>query len=227
MSNAKMKAIQIEDYGDPAVLKLVETAIPQPGQGQVLIRLHAAGVNPADWKARAGLYKQFRPLTFPWTPGLDGAGVVEALGPGVTRFRPGQAVYGPMAGPYAEYAVAPASDLQVKPDRLSFEEAASVPVGALTAWGALIDKADVQPGQRVLVQGAAGGVGLFVVQLAGWKGAQVIGTASTANQEYVRSLGAQSARLQHGTVRAESPGCGCGHRYGRRRNSPTLAPGDP
>ena len=192
MSNDKMKAIQIEDYGDPAVLKLVETAIPQPGQDQVLIRLHAAGVNPADWKTRAGLYKQFRPLTFPWTPGLEGAGVVEALGPGVTRFKPGQAVFGAMAGPYAEYAVAAASDLQIKPGRLSFEQAAGVPVGALTAWGALIDKANVQTGQRVLVQGAAGGVGLFVVQLAVWKGAQVIGTASTANQEYIRSLGAQA-----------------------------------
>jgi NADPH:quinone reductase-like Zn-dependent oxidoreductase len=192
MSNGKMHAIQIEDYGDPAVLKLVETAIPQPGEGQVLIRLHAAGVNPADWKARAGLYKQFRPLTFPWTPGLEGAGVVEALGPGVTRLEPGHAVYGPMASPYAEYVVATANDLQVKPDRLSFEEAASVPVGALTAWGALIDTANVQPGQRVLVQGAAGGVGLFVVQLAVWKGAQVSGTASTANQDFVRSLGAQA-----------------------------------
>ena len=192
MSGKTMHAIQIEDYGGPEVLKLVETSIPQPGEGQVLIRLHAAGVNPADWKLRAGYMKQFMPMPMPWTPGLEGAGVVEALGPGVTRFRQGQAVYGPMMGAYAEYAVASASDLQIKPDRLSFDEAASVPVGALTAWGAVIDTANVQPGQCVLVQGAAGGVGLYAVQLARWKGAQVFGTASAANVDFVRALGAQA-----------------------------------
>ncbi len=118
--------------------------------------------------------------------------MVEALGPGVTRFRQGQPVYGTFSGAYAEYALAPESDLQIKPDKLSFEEAASVPVGALTAWGSLIDKANVQPGQRVLVQGAAGGVGLYGVQLAKWKGAQVYGTASAANVDFVRSLGAEA-----------------------------------
>jgi NADPH:quinone reductase-like Zn-dependent oxidoreductase len=97
-----------------------------------------------------------------------------------------------MMGPYAEYAVASASDLQIKPERLSFEEAASVPIGALTAWGAVIDKANVQAGQRVLVQGAAGGVGLYAVQFARWKGAQVIGTASAANLDFVRALGAEA-----------------------------------
>ena len=158
----------------------------------MLIRVHAAGVNPADWKYRAGFLKQFMPLSMPWTPGLEGAGVVEALGPGVTQFRPGEAVYGPFLGAYAEYALAPASDLQFKPDRLSFEEAASVPVGALTAWSAVIDTANVQPGQRVLVQGAAGGVGIYAVQLARWKGAQVVGTASSANVDFVRALGAEA-----------------------------------
>jgi NADPH:quinone reductase-like Zn-dependent oxidoreductase len=187
-----MHAIQIEEYGGPEVLKLVETSIPQPGEGQVLIRVHAAGVNPADWKFRFGYMKQFAPLHMPWTPGLEGAGVVEALGPGVTQFRQGEAVFGPMMGPYAEYAVASASDLQIKPERLSFEEAASVPIGALTAWGAVIDKANVQAGQRVLVQGAAGGVGLYAVQFARWKGAQVIGTASAANLDFVRALGAEA-----------------------------------
>jgi NADPH:quinone reductase-like Zn-dependent oxidoreductase len=175
-----MHAIQIEDYGGPEVLKLVETSIPEPGERQVLVRVYAAGVNPADWKFRSGFMKVFRPLPMPWTPGLEAAGVVEAVGPGVTRFQPGQPVYGPLAGSYAEYAVATASDLQLKPERLSFEEAASVPVGALTAWGSVIDAAGVQAGQRVLVQGAAGGVGLYAVQLARWKGAQVIGTASEA-----------------------------------------------
>jgi NADPH:quinone reductase-like Zn-dependent oxidoreductase len=187
-----MRAIQIEDYGGPEVLKLVETSIPQPGEAQVLIRVHTAGVNPTDWKFRAGYMKQYVPLPMPWIPGTDGAGVVEALGPGVTQFRQGQAVYGFMTGSYAEYAVAPASDLHIKPDRLSFDEAASVPLGALTAWGAVIDVANVQPGQRVLVHGAAGGVGLFAVQLARLKGAQVFGTASAANVEFVRSLGAEA-----------------------------------
>ncbi len=192
MSSATMRAIQIQDYGGPEVLKLVEIPIPQPGEGQVLLRVQAAGVNPTDWKTRAGYAKQFRPLPMPWIPGVDGAGAVEALGPGVAQFRQGQAVYGPFTSAYAEYAVAPASDLQVKPDRLSFEEAASVPVGAVTAWGCVFDTANVQPGQRVLVQGAAGGVGLYAVQLARWKGAQVFGTASSANVEFVRSLGAEA-----------------------------------
>jgi NADPH:quinone reductase-like Zn-dependent oxidoreductase len=193
-----MHAVHTEDYGGPEVLKLVEAPVPQPGEGQVLIRVHAAGVNPADWKYLSGVMKKYMPLSFPWMPGLDGAGVVEALGAGVTQFRPGQAVYGPMAGAYAEYTVAPASDLQIKPDRLSFEEAASVPVGALTAWGSLIDTVNVQPGQKVLVQGAAGGVGLFGVQIARWKGAQVIGTSSSANVDFVRSLGAEAIDYSEG-----------------------------
>ncbi len=193
-----MHAIQIEDYGGPEVLKFVEAPIPQAGEGQVLVRLHAAGVNPADWKNRAGFMRQFRPLSMPWTPGLEGAGVVEAVGPGVTQLQPGQPVFGPMSGAYAEFAVASASDLQVKPKRLSFEEAASIPVGALTAWGSVIDTAGVQPGQRVLVHGAAGGVGLYGVQLARWKGAQVFGTASTENVDFVRSLGAEPIDYRDG-----------------------------
>ena len=122
------------------------------------------------------------------------------MGPGVTQFQPGQAVYGLMSASYAEYAVVPASDLQTKPDRLSFTEAASVPLGALTAWGAVIDSAQVQPGQRVLVQGAAGGVGLYAVQLAHWKGAQVYGTASSANVAFVRSLGAEAIDYTAGPI---------------------------
>ena len=192
MSTKTMHAIQVEDYGGPEVLKYGEAVVPQPGEGQVLVRVHAAGVNPADWKFRAGYMKQFMPLTMPWTPGLDGSGVVDTSGPGVTQFRQGQAVFGPMSGSYAEYAVVAAGDLQLKPDRLSFDEAASIPVGALTAWGVVFDGANVQAGQRVLVHGAAGGVGLFAVQLARWKGAQVYGTASAANVDFVRSLGAEA-----------------------------------
>ncbi len=200
MSTGKMHAVQIEDYGGPEVLQYVEVPVPQPGNGQVQVRVHAAGVNPADWKLRSGYMKNYRPVPMPWRPGLEGAGVVEALGPGVTGFQPGQAVFGPFTGAYAEYAVAPASDLQIKPERLSFDEAASVPVGALTAWGTMFDTANVQSGQRVVIQGAAGGVGLYAVQLARWKGAQVFGTASAANVDFVRSLGAEAIDYNAGPV---------------------------
>ncbi len=193
MSEATMQAIRVKDYGGAEVLVLEPAPRPQPSADQVLIRVLAAGVNPADWKMRSGMYKGWMPLSFPWTPGLEGAGVVESVGPDVTHFHPGQAVYGRFTGAYAEYALAPAADLQLKPDPLSFEQAASVPVGALTAWQAVIEDAGVQPGQRVLVHGAAGGVGLYALQLARWKGAHVIGTASAANLELVRSLGAGQA----------------------------------
>ena len=188
-----MNAIRAHDYGDPSVLKLERVDRPQPGDDQVLIRLRAAGVNPADWKYRLGMYKARMPLEFPWTPGLEGAGVIEAAGAGVTKFRPGQEVFGAFTCAYAEYAVAKETDIQPKLAGLSFEEAASVPVGTLTAWGAVIDTAKVEAGQHVLVQGGAGGVGGYAVQLACWKGAHVTGTASGANVDYVRSLGADSA----------------------------------
>jgi NADPH:quinone reductase-like Zn-dependent oxidoreductase len=191
MSDLMMQVIVVNDYGGADQLRLETAPRPVPQADQVLVHIYAAGVHPADWKFRAGLYKARMPLTFPWTPGLDGAGVVEAVGPGVTEFQPGQAVYGRISGSYAEYAIALAADLVPKPANLTFDQAAAVPVGALTAWGALVDAAAIQPGQRVLVQGAAGGVGLFVVQLARWKGAHVIGTASSKNADFVRSLGAE------------------------------------
>ena len=190
MANATIKAIQAHDYGAPDVLVLEQISRPEPDADQVLIRLKAAGVNPADWKNRSGMFKQFMPLTFPWTPGLEGSGIVQEIGSNVTTFKKGDAVYGIVSGGYAEYAVAAAKDIQPKPEELTFEEAASIPVGFLTAWGAVIDTANVQAGQRVLVHGAAGGTGLYAVQLAKWKGAYVIGTASAGNLEFARSLGA-------------------------------------
>lgn len=193
MSDNTMKAIRYHDFGGPEVLVLEQVPCPQPQADQVLIRVLAAGVNPADWKMRAGMYKGFMQLPLPFTPGLEAAGLVETVGAGVTKFKQGQAVYGPVMGAYAEYALAAAKDLLPKPANLSFEEAASVPVGALTAWQATVEEAKVQPGQRVLVQGAAGGVGLYAVQFARWKGAAVIGTASASNLEFVRSLGAEKA----------------------------------
>jgi NADPH:quinone reductase-like Zn-dependent oxidoreductase len=185
-----MKAIRYHDFGGPEVLVLDEVPRPQPEAGQVLVRVVAAGVNPADWKMRAGFYKAFMAIPLPSTPGMEGAGVIEALGPDVTTFQVGQEVYGILMGSYAEYALAAITDIQPKPAQLSLDEAATVPVGALTAWGA-VEAANLQPGQRVLVHGAAGGVGLYVVQLALWKGANVIGTASTNNLDFVRALGAE------------------------------------
>ncbi len=193
MSDAVMKAVRIHDYGGPEVLELEQISRPEPKAGEVLIKVKAAGVNPADWKRRAGLYKQFMPLTFPWTPGVEGAGIIEAVGPDVAAYRKGQEVFGLINGSYAEYAIASAKEIRPKPKHLSLEQAATVSIGALTAWQAVIEIANVQPNQRVLVQGAAGGVGLYAVQFAKWKGAHVIGTASKGNLDLVRSLGAESA----------------------------------
>jgi NADPH:quinone reductase-like Zn-dependent oxidoreductase len=183
-------AVRYHQYGPPEVLALEQVPKPEPGAGEVLVRVHAAGVNPIDWKFRAGYLEQYMPLELPSTPGLDLSGTVETLGPGVTEFAPGDAVFGRGQATYAEYAVAPTGTLALKPTGVSFDEAATLGVGGVTAWAGLFDIADLQPGQRLLVQGGAGGVGTLVVQLAHWKGAHVIATTSTGNVEFVRSLGA-------------------------------------
>ena len=192
MSDTVMQTIQAQDYGGPEVLVPAQVPLPEPNADQVLIQLKAAGVNPADWKYRSGAFKQFVPLQFPWTPGMEGAGNVQAVGLNVTGFKKGQAVYGIVTGGYAEYALAQAGDIQPKPESITFEEAASLPVGVLTAWAAVIDTANVQAGQSVLVHGGAGGVGVYAVQLARWKGAHVTTTVSAKNVEFVRSLGAEN-----------------------------------
>jgi len=197
-----MKAIRAHDYGSPEVLMLEQAPHPEPKADEVLIRVKAAGVNPADWKYLSGAYKQFMPLQFPLTPGMEGSGMIEAVGANVTSFKKGDEVYGIVTGGYAEYALAKANDLQPKPANLTFEGAASLPVGALTAWGA-VETAKVKSGQRVLVHGAAGGVGAYVVQLARWKGAHVTGTASTGNIEFARSLGAENV-IDYSAVRFET-----------------------
>jgi NADPH:quinone reductase-like Zn-dependent oxidoreductase len=183
-------AARYHEYGPSEVLKLDEVPKPEPGPGEVLVRVHAAGVNPIDWKFRAGYLEQYMPLELPSTPGLDLAGTVDTVAPGVTEFAPGDAVFGRGAGTYAEYAVAPAGTLAHKPAGMSFDEAATLGVGGITAWAGLFDIAGLEPGQRLLVQGGAGGVGALVVQLGRWKGAHVIATTSTGNVEFVRSLGA-------------------------------------
>ena len=146
-----------------------------------------------DWKIRAGYLKDYMPTTFPYVPGADLAGVVEKVGPGVTTFQPGQEVFGRGSqGTYTEYAIAPAKMLALKPKMMSFDQAATIPVGATTAWQGLFDHGNLQAGQRVLILGGAGGVGLYAVQFAHWKGAHVIATTSTSNVDFVRSLGAEA-----------------------------------
>ncbi len=189
-----MKAIRLSGYGGPELLRYEEVPRPQPSQGEALIRVHAASVNPIDWHLRSGAMQQIMPLQFPYTPGSDFAGVVESVADGMTTVHVGQEVYGSVpgtrGGAYAEYLAAPVLALAPKPHTLDFSQAASVPIVALTAWQALFDKAGLAAGQSILIHGGAGGVGMFAVQFARWKGAHVTATASAADAEFVRSLGA-------------------------------------
>ena len=192
MPDNTMRTVHFYAYGGPDQLVMEYVSRPELQAGEVLVRVYAAGVNPIDWKIRKGFFKDIRPVPLPFTPGSELAGTVEALGPSVTAFEIGQAVYGRGAkGAYADYAVVPADSLAYKPRNISFDQAASVPVGANTAWMALFSLADLQAGQQVLVHGAAGGVGNYAVQLARWRGAHVIGTSSFNNLEFVRTLGAE------------------------------------
>ena len=195
MKSQTMKAIRIHNYGGPEVLKY--EAAPQPqvsAEGEVLIRVHAASVNPIDWRVREGYMKDFWPHKFPLILGWDLSGVVEELGRGASRFKIGDEVYSvpdpTRNGAYADYIVVRESELALKPKSLPHIRAAAVPLAALTAWQALFDTGQLQPGQRVLVHGGSGGVGHFALQLAKWKGAYVFATASTKNQELLRELGA-------------------------------------
>ncbi|SFT15123.1 NADP-dependent oxidoreductase [Paenibacillus sp. BC26] len=191
ISEQSIKAIRVHQYGGSEELQLEEIPRPQPGEGEVLVRVHAAGVLPIEWKVMQGMFKQFRPLTFPYIPGSSLAGIVEEVGPGVTSFAKGQAVFGRTAhGCYAEYALASVEFLAAKPDEITFDEAATISGGATTAWSALFEVGGLEAGERVLIHGAAGGVGLFAVQLAKWRGAEVIGTCGTDNVDYAASLGA-------------------------------------
>jgi NADPH:quinone reductase-like Zn-dependent oxidoreductase len=190
-----MQAIVQDRFGPPDVLGLREVEQPEAGRGQVLVRVRAASVNPADWYAMAGIPWVARPQMGLRKPragrlGLDLAGEVTAVGAGVTRFQPGDEVFGAGTGTLAEYAVASEDALVGKPANLSFEQAAAVPVAGLTALQGLRDKGRLQPGQQVLVNGASGGVGTFAVQVAKALGAEVTGVCSTRNVEMVGSLGA-------------------------------------
>lgn len=190
-----MKAATLDRYGDPDVLTLAEIPRPVPGPGEALLRVQAAGLNPVDFKTRAGgsLASQYK--NFPVVLGWDVAGVVEELGPGASGLAVGDEVYGMIRFPeegraYAEYATTPVEHVAAKPKSLSAVEAAAAPLAALTAWQALFEGLDLKAGETVLVHAAAGGVGHFAVQLAKWKGARAIGTASAHNADFVRGLGA-------------------------------------
>ncbi|WP_086852328.1 NAD(P)-dependent alcohol dehydrogenase [Amycolatopsis kentuckyensis] len=191
-----MKAIVQDRYGNPGVLEPRDIARPVPGPGEVLVRVHAAGVDPGVWHLTTGRPYVLRLLGFglrtPKNPvrGLDFAGTVEETGDGVTKFRPGDEVFGECTGSFAEYAVAKVDRLAVKPARLSFEQAAAVAISGCTALQGLRDAGRVRPGQSVLVIGAAGGVGSFAVQLAKSFGAEVTAVCSTGKVDLVRELGA-------------------------------------
>lgn len=192
MPEATMTAVRVHQFGGADQLQLETIARPEPKVGEVLVRVKAVGVLPAEVKTRQGYFKNFRPTTFPYIPGSAFSGVVEAVGEGVTAFKVDDTVFGRTNnGAYAEFLTAAANTVALKPEAVSFAEAATISGGATTAWVSLFDNAHIEAGQRVLVHAAAGGVGLFAVQLARWKGAHVTGTASAANLDFVRSLGAE------------------------------------
>jgi NADPH:quinone reductase-like Zn-dependent oxidoreductase len=187
-----MRAVSQDVLGGPEVLRLVEVDRPEPGLSEILVRVHAAGMNPVDWKQRARSTFVGPP---PFVLGWDVSGVVEATGFGVTLFQPGDEVFGMLpfpkgAGSHAEYAIGPTRAFAAKPGGLSHVQAAALPLAGLTAWQALADTARLAPGQRVLIHAAAGGVGHLAVQIAKARGAHVIGTASAGNHELLRDLGA-------------------------------------
>ncbi|AIJ17689.1 NADP-dependent oxidoreductase [Streptomyces violaceoruber] len=187
-----MRAIGQDVLGGPEVLKEVRPERPEPRPNEVLVRVRAAGVNPTDWKHRAtGGFLGEPPFVLGW----DVSGVVESVGIGVAAFRPGDEVFGMLSYPFghgshAEYVTAPARTFTRKPSGIDHVQAGALPLVSLTAWQALVERAEVQPGQRVLVHAAAGGVGHVAVQIAKARGARVIGTASAAKHEFLRSLGA-------------------------------------
>ncbi len=187
---ATMKAVRIHEFGDVDVLKYEDIEQPEPQAGEVLVRVRAAGINPIDCLCRTMPIPGITAGHFPYILGLDISGTVVALGEGVTQFAPGDEVYGLQPKGYSEYIAAPVTDLALKPQRLTHQEAAGLPLAGLTAWQALFDTAHLQAGQTVFISGGAGGVGHYAIQLAKWKGAQVVTTTSTRNVEFVRELGA-------------------------------------
>ena len=192
-----MKAVVIHEYGGPEVLKYEDVPQPEPKQDQLRIHVIAAGVNPVDGMIRSGMFDKEGHRAFPVILGGDISGVVERVGSNITKFKSGDPVFAYVSldnsGGYAQYAVVTEREAAPKPKSLTYVEAAAVPIVALTAWQALIDTAKLKAGQTVLIHGGSGGVGSFAIQIAKAHGAKVIATASAANQELLKQLGADVA----------------------------------
>jgi len=190
-----MKAVVVHEYGGPEVLKYEDIPRPEPKEDELLIRVIAAGVNPVDGMVRSGMFGGNR--EFPIILGGDVAGIVEKVGSKITKFKAGDPVFAYVSlnnsGGYAQYALATERELAPKPKSLTYVEAAAVPIVAITAWQALVDKAKLSAGQIVLIHGGSGGVGSFAIQIAKARGAKVIATASTRNQDFLKELGADVA----------------------------------
>lgn len=190
-----MKAIRTNNFGGPEVLKLEDIPTPQPRDGEILIEVRAAGVNPVDFKMRSGTFTKAK-IVLPITLGRDAAGIVKKIGPGVNHVREGDEVYaylGALNGGYAQYALAKSNEFAPKPASLDFVNAAAVPLAATTAWQGLFDHGGLKAGQTVLIHGASGGVGLFAIQFAKAKGAKVLATAGTDHIDLLRQMGADQA----------------------------------
>lgn len=187
------RAVLIRAYGGAAAAEVNEIAMPHAGPGQVLVRVRAAGVNGLDWKVREGYVRDAFPLQLPAVLGIELAGLVEAVGPGASRFRVGDRVMGGIGGlgAYADVVAVHEANLSRTPDALDDVQAAAIPVAAVAAWQSLHHAGPIRSGQRILIHGAAGGLGGFAVQYAKRAGAEVFATVGTAHVEYVRSLGAQ------------------------------------
>jgi NADPH:quinone reductase-like Zn-dependent oxidoreductase len=201
-----MQEVCIYSYGGPEVLKYQAAPRPHPDEGEVLVRVHAAGINPVDWKIREGHLKEMLHHTFPLVLGWDLSGVVETLGPGIKRLKAGDEVFSrpdiSRDGAYAEFIVIKESEVALKPHSIDHVHAAALPLAGLTAWQTLFDAGKLAAGQRVLIHAGAGGVGHLAVQLAKWKGAEVIATASAHNHDLLRKLGADQI-VDYKTVRFE------------------------
>jgi NADPH:quinone reductase-like Zn-dependent oxidoreductase len=190
-----MKAVVVHEYGRPEVARYEDAPVPVTKPNEALVKVIAAGVNPADALAINGKYAKEWGTQLPLIPGYDIAGTVVKVGAAVTRLKPGDEVYGYplMGGGWAEYCVVAETDAALKPKSASYSEAAAVPLAALTAWQALVDTIGLKSGQTILIQGGSGGVGSLAVQLAKLRGARVLATASTANQEFLKQMGADVA----------------------------------
>jgi NADPH:quinone reductase-like Zn-dependent oxidoreductase len=205
-SQSMMKAIVVNDYGGPEVLKYQDAPRPEPKEDDILVRVMAAAVNPVDSYVRQGMLAKRGMDNRPAIIGYDISGVVEKTGAKITKFKKGDAVYCYLSvmrgGGYAQFAIAKESETALKPKNISFEEAAAVPLAATTAWEALVDTAKIARGQTVLIHGGSGGVGCFAIQIAKARGARVIATASTAHQDLLKQLGVDQA-IDYSTTKFE------------------------